>query len=154
MPKLVDASMRQAQALIESSGLKAGKRNYRPDPCLNCVLEQSIKGKKIEPGTMIQNGSVIDLVLGQGQDGEKINTPCLVGLTQVEALEKITQSGFSEGAIICNDCKTKADKEKAKVYKQNPVCSTDDNLLNLGSTIDLYLSTKIKISADSNSYDE
>jgi eukaryotic-like serine/threonine-protein kinase len=154
MPNLVDASMRQALALIESYELKVGKRKYRPDPCVNCVLEQTIKGKKTEAGTMLPKGSVIDLVLGQGQDGEKINAPCLVGLTQVEALEKIAQSGFSEGTIICNDCKTKVDKEKAKVYKQNPVCSSDDNMLNLGSTIDLYLSTKIRMSTDSNSYDE
>jgi eukaryotic-like serine/threonine-protein kinase len=154
MPNLVDASMRQALALIESYGLKIGKRKYRPDPCLNCVLEQTMKGKKIETSTRLPKGSVIDLVLGQGQDGEKINTPCLVGLTQAEALEKIAQSGFSEGSIICNDCKTKTDKEKAKVYKQNPACSSDNNMLNLGSAIDIYLSTKIKMSADSNSYDQ
>jgi len=155
MPNLVDASMRQALTLIEMCGLKAGKRNYRPDPCLNCVLAQTIKGKKIEAGTMVPKGSVIDLLLGQGQEGEKINIPCVVGMTHQEASEKIAESGFSEGAVICKDCKTSADKMKAKIYKQSPSCSSDNNMLNPGSAIDLYLSTKIKAVADTSSiYDE
>jgi beta-lactam-binding protein with PASTA domain len=155
MPNLVDASMRQAQAMIESYGLKAGKREYRPDPCVNCVLAQLIKGKKIEPGTMIPKGSVIDLVLGQGQEGEKINVPCLAGLTRSEATAKIAESGFSEGSVTYSDCKTNADKEKAKVYKQNPACNSDNNMLNPGSPIDMYMSIKVKVAADTSSiYDE
>ena len=47
MPNLVDASMRQALAMLESYGLKVGAREYRPDPCVNCVLTQMLKGKKI-----------------------------------------------------------------------------------------------------------
>lgn len=142
MPNLVDASMRQALALLDSYGLKAGKRDYRPDHCVNCVLAQSMKGKKVEAGEMIPKGSVIDLLLGRGQDGEKINIPCVVGLTHKEASDKIAESGMSEGAVICSDCKTSADKEKAKVSGQSPGCSSDI-LINPGSTIDLYLSTKI-----------
>lgn len=155
MPNVVDASMRQALAMLESYGLKAGKRSYRPDPCVNCVLSQSTKGKKIEPGTMIPKGSVIDLVLGQGQDGEKINIPCLFGLTRQEAADKIAEAGFSEGAISCGDCKTNADKEKAKVFRQDPPCSSDV-MLNPGSSIDLYTSIKTKAATvdTSSVYDE
>ncbi|TAL60340.1 MAG: PASTA domain-containing protein [Bacteroidetes bacterium] len=155
MPNVVDASMRQALAMLESYGLKVGKRNYMSDPCVNCVLAQSMKGKKIEPGTMIPKGSVIDLTLGQGQDGEKINIPCLLGLSHQEATDKIAESGFSEGSVNCVDCKTNADKEKAKVFKQNPTCSSDI-MLNPGSSIDLYTSIKAKLmTADTSSiYDE
>ena len=153
MPNLVDASMRQAQAMLESYGLKAGKRDYRPDPCVNCVLAQMIKGKKVEPGTMVAKGSVIDLVLGKGQGDEKINIPCLIGTTRQEATDKIAESGFSEGAVICPDCKTSADKEKAKVYRQNPSCSSD-NLLNPGTAIDLYLSIKARITPADTTNDE
>ena len=146
MPNLVDASMRQALALLESNNLIAGKRSYRPDPCVNCVLAQSFKGKNIEPGAMVPKGSVIDLVLGQGQDGKKLNIPCVTGLTRKEASDKIAESGFSEGSVVCHDCKTNADKEKAKVVKQNPACS-QDILFSPGSPIDLFLSTKTVITA-------
>jgi beta-lactam-binding protein with PASTA domain len=141
MPNLVDASMRQAQAMLESYGLKAGTREYRADQCVNCVLEQILKGKKVEAGTMIPKGSVIDLVLGKGQGDEKINIPCMIGLSHQDALDKIAENGLSQGAIMCSDCKTSADKEKAKVYKQIPACSSDA-MVNPGNAIDLYLSIK------------
>lgn len=154
MPNVVDASMRQALAMLESYGLKVGKRDYRPDPCVNCVLAQTMKGKKIEAGKMIPKGSVIDLVLGQGQDGEKINIPCVIGLTHKEASDKIAENGMSEGSVICSDCKTNADKENAKVYKQSPGCSSE-TLISPGSAIDLYMTTKIIAApADTSSHEE
>ena len=155
MPNLVDASMRQGLALLESYGLKPGKRDYKPDQCVNCILAQIFKGQKIDAGTLIPKGSVIDLVLGKGQGDEKINIPCVVGLSRKDAAEKIAESGFNEGAVVCNDCKTGSDKETAKVYKQNPACS-QDILLNPGTSIDLYISTKmiIKTPADTISSDE
>ena len=140
MPKLVDVSLRQALAVIESYGLKAGKKEYKPDACVNCVLEQRIKGKPIEPGKMIPKGSIIDLVLGQGENGGQISIPCLIGLTKKDALQKLSENGMSEGTTICTDCKTTTDKTKAKVYKQTPSCSSNDALP--GSTIDLYFGIK------------
>lgn len=141
MPNLVDASMRQALALLESYGLKAGKREYHPDPCVNCVIAQMLKGKKVEAGSMIPKGSVIDLVLGKGEGDEKISIPCMIGLSGKDALAKIAENGLSQGAIICSDCKTSADKENAKVYKQTPACSSGV-MINPGNAIDLYISIK------------
>ena len=152
MPNLVDASMRQAQALLESYGLKAGKREYLADPCVNCVLAQMLKGKKVETGTLIPKGSVIDLVLGKGEGDEKISIPCLIGLPRKDALDKIAENGLSQGAIICSDCKTVADKENAKVYKQTPACSSN-TMANPGSAIDLYLSIKAKVVLQSDTTD-
>src|ERR1051326_3283269 len=106
MPNLVDESMRQALAELETYGLKIGRREYKPDPCVNCVVEQRMKGKKIEAGEMIPKGSVIDLILGQGQEGDKINVPCLNGISLNEAEAKIAENGFSEGDVNCADCKT------------------------------------------------
>ena len=153
MPNLVDASMRQAQALLESYGLKAGKRDYRPDPCVNCVLAQLVKGKKIEPGEMVSKGTVVDLVLGKGQEGELMNIPCVIGLTHKDASDKLAENGMSEGSVICSDCKTTADKENAKVFRQSPGCSSDA-LINPGTSIDLYISTKAIITPTDTSSDE
>ena len=154
MPNIVDASMRQALSLLESSGLKPGRRDYRPDPCMNCVLSQSLNGEKVEPGTMVPKGSVIDLVIGQGQDGELMLIPCLVGLNHREASNRLAESGMSEGAIICDDCKTVSDKDIARVYKQIPSCSKD-GMANPGTAIDLHLTLKpVSVQADSTSSDD
>jgi beta-lactam-binding protein with PASTA domain len=53
MPKLVDHSLRQATAMIESFDLKLGKTRFVPDECANCILEQLVKGKKIAPGELV-----------------------------------------------------------------------------------------------------
>jgi len=153
MPNLVDASMRQALALLESYGLKAGKRDFRSDPCVNCVLTQMMKGKKIEHGTPIPKGSTIDLILGKGEGEDKINVPCVIGLTPAEAIAVIAESGFSEGAMICKDCKSLAEQKKARVFSQSPGCASDHKI-NPGGSIDLYLSTKEKIAVQQDSLDE
>jgi beta-lactam-binding protein with PASTA domain len=73
MPNLVDASLRQAQSLLQSYNLKLGKIEYRTDLCVNCVLAQMKNGKEIKPGTMIPKGSAIDLILGKGQNETQIS---------------------------------------------------------------------------------
>ena len=47
MPNLVDLPIRQAIALIASSGLQMGELRYRPDLSINVVIEQLYNGKKI-----------------------------------------------------------------------------------------------------------
>lgn len=155
MPNLVDASLRQAISILESYGLRVGKRDFKPDPCLNCIIAQTLKGKKIEPGMDISRGSIIDLVIGKGENDEKIPVPYLIGLTQNEAVMKIAKAGFNEGSIICSDCKTTADKQKARVFKQLPVCAPN-SMMPPGISIDVSLTTKpiTKSSADINSSDE
>jgi beta-lactam-binding protein with PASTA domain len=75
MPKLVDKSMRQALAMIESYGLKA-KVVLVTNDCKNCVVKQLFKGKEIQAGTLIQKGSVIEIQVGKGDNPiENISSP-------------------------------------------------------------------------------
>lgn len=76
MPKLVDKSSRQAIGMMESYGLKV-KIKYVGDACKNCVLKQLYKGKEIVPGTLVNKGSVIELLVGKGDGSgeENISNP-------------------------------------------------------------------------------
>lgn len=134
MPKLEDKSLRQALAMIESYGLKIGKINPIPDQCTNCVLKQLVKGRKIEPGTMIEKGTVIDLVVGKGLGDGSSEIPCLIGLTRAEALEKLAESFLNAGAMPFDP---PADSSSARVYKQIPACSNGGSI-NTGSSIDIF----------------
>lgn len=146
MPKLVDRSLRQAAIMIVSYGLKMGRTKFVPDQCANCVLDQLIKGKKIEPGATIPKGTVIDLVVGKGLSDEEVAIPCLYGLSRKEALEKLTEASLSIGIIKYDEPKDSL-SPLAKVYRQSPSCSKEANI-NMGGTIDLYLTTnKSKIPA-------
>ncbi len=69
MPKLVDKSLRQAIAMINSYGLKLNKVTESYGYCQGCVLKQLFEGKAIAVGDKIKKGSKIDLIVGKEQIG-------------------------------------------------------------------------------------
>ena len=65
MQNLVNLPIRQAKAMIESSGLEIGQLRYKPDLSINVVIEQLYKGKNVPEADSLQKGSVVALVMGQ-----------------------------------------------------------------------------------------
>ena len=140
MPKLIDRSLRQAAAMITTFGLKLKTPvHFVPDQCANCVLDQLVNGKSIEPGATIPKGTVIELKVGKGLSDEEVGVPCLYGLSRSEALAKLSEASLSAGAITFDPAKDSA-SSAARVYRQSPSCSKDASI-NLGGTIDLYFTT-------------
>lgn len=148
MPKLVDRSLRQAIAMIESYGLKPGKINWVADPCKNCILQQLSKGREIVPGTKVKKGTIIDLNVGKGTTSETITLPDCVGLTFCDAKNKILASALQIGNIIVD--KNVADTCEAFVYRQTPMAAKDREV-GAGARIDLYITddeSKVKKDED------
>lgn len=147
MPNLVDASLRQATALLESYGLKLGNISYVPDYAQNAVLEQRYKGRKIVPGSSLARGSVINLVLGKGVSDEEVSIPYVIGQTRKQALEAINLAMLSVGAEVFNEKVN--DSSAVFVYRQTPMPS-GEKLIKSGSAIDLfYTSDEDKVKIDS-----
>ena len=72
MPDLKDLSLRQAQSMLESSGLKPGKLIFIKSFDEDAVQNQLFENKMIAPGTKIEKGSVIDLQLGMGAKASEL----------------------------------------------------------------------------------
>ncbi len=139
-PNLVDLPLRQAIALIESSGLEQGQLNFRPDLSVNVVIEQLYNGKEISADDSLQKGSVIDLVLGKGLSNQRTPVPDLIGMFLEPAKKKILISSLNLGTYIYdNTIINGEDTINAFVFKQNPEYKEDANL-QLGSSIYLWLS--------------
>ena len=139
MPDLVDLPIRQAIALIASSGLQMGELKYRPDLSIDVVIEQHYNGRKINRGDSLQKGSVIDLVLGKGLSNTRTPVPDLIGMALEAARNKILTSSLNLGTYIYdNSIRTGKDSADAFVYKQNPEYRDDANL-QLGSAVYLWL---------------
>ena len=138
MPKLQDRSLRQAMAMLETYGLKLGKTQYIADQCLNCVLDQLVQGKKIEAGTIIKKGAMIDLIIGMGLGDEALPIPNLLGMTRSEALAMLTGMSLSEGSVTFD---SSLDTIATKVYKQIPNYSKNATI-KIGSSIDLFFTNK------------
>ncbi len=140
MPDLVDLSLRQATSLMETYGLNIGELSYKPDLCMNCILDQKQNGKTLEPGTRIKRGSVVDLLVGQGLSKELTPVPYLIGINS-EMAKSVLQTSFLNIGLVSYDSKsvkTAEDSLRAKVYKQYPFYTEEPSVF-MGSAVDLFL---------------
>jgi eukaryotic-like serine/threonine-protein kinase len=150
MPNLVDLPLRQAKALIESSGLEIGLLKYKPDLSIDVVIDQQYNGRGIREGDSLQKGSVVDLILGKGLSNQHTPVPYLLGMKLEPAKNKILISSLNLGTFVYdNTIVNAADTDNAFVFKQIPEFKTDANL-QLGSNIYLWLTVdSAKLSVDS-----
>ncbi|MCF6239819.1 MAG: PASTA domain-containing protein [Bacteroidales bacterium] len=137
MPDFTGVSLIQAKADMETYGLKLGKLKYIPDIATNNVLEQMYKGKPIAPGTFIESGAAIDLVLGLGQSDKATLVPDFIGLNKEQAAQTCLENSLSMGVLIYDESVvSSADSVDAMVWKQSPA---KDSRLTIGSPVDLWL---------------
>jgi beta-lactam-binding protein with PASTA domain len=95
MPNLIGFSYRNAEMTLSSAGLKIGDTSYKSDFAKNSVLEQLYNGQTIAPGTKIQMGSAISLVLASGVGESKFAVPNLVGRTYANAKAFMEANGLN-----------------------------------------------------------
>jgi eukaryotic-like serine/threonine-protein kinase len=150
VPNLIDLPVRQALALIESSGLKMGDTRFKPDMSINFVLDQLYNGKKISEGDSLQKGSIIDLIVGKGLSNQRTSVPLLIGMHLDPARDRILVSTLSLGTFVYDSTiVNKDDTLNAFVYKQLPAYKEDASL-QLGSAIYLWLTVdSARLSVDS-----
>lgn len=141
MPDLKDASLKQATMILETYSMKVGQLIYKPDLAKNVVLDQLYDGKPIAPGSDIQKGSTIDLVLGDGLGQTKVDVPNLVGLSLREAKFVLEGSSLNLGAVV-NDQYARGDSMDAIIYRQAPDASASEvKTLNVGEGVDVFVTS-------------
>jgi beta-lactam-binding protein with PASTA domain len=140
MPNLMSMTFRNAEMVLRRYGLKLGDTLFKPDFARNSVLDQEYKGESIKPGTKIQQGSEITLILGNGV-GTEFVVPDLFGLTYRDARIAINEAGLIVGSVVPDgDVK---DTLGAFVYRQNPDrfdYAKQLNHIRQGQIIDVWLS--------------
>lgn len=138
MPSLVGFSMRQAKAELSRAGLVLGKLIYTRDIATNNVLGQQYRGRNIKPGTLIQSGSTIDLLVGLSASDNKTYVPNLVGKQYLRAVDIIQENSLNVGKLAFDkNVKTYADSVSAVVYSQKPAYSSQ--AVRMGAEVALYL---------------
>ena len=70
MPDLKFLTLRQAISIMESAGLKVGRISYIPTFDHDAVQQQLYERKVIEPRTKLDKGSLIDLRVRMGSQGQ------------------------------------------------------------------------------------
>ena len=144
VPKLTDISYRQAKVLLESKGFVIGKVEFVPSEFTDLVLEQKSSGMNILPGTRLDNGAVIDLVVGQNGISTETFVPDFSGMTMTEVLAVLELKQLQSGSVIYDETITnRSDSMAAKVISQFPLADSTV-VVPAGSAINLVLSLQAK----------
>ncbi|MDD2595762.1 MAG: PASTA domain-containing protein [Bacteroidales bacterium] len=139
MPALVGYSLRQAKTEIMSKGLQIGKLTYMEDIATNNVLEQSVNGRRVDPGTMIETETPIDLLLGLNPEDALTYIPHLKGYTYAVAKETIIDNSLNLGIVRYDETVMNYnDSIQAQVFMQNPAYTNEDPYPR-GTKVDIYL---------------
>lgn len=145
MPDLRGFSIKSATLYLQSLGLKVGDTTYVYDIARNAVKEQSYNGKPILPGTKINMGSSISLVIGNGVSDIELDVPNLVGMTVNDARSLLSSYNIVLGAVIPLDAI--ADTLRAYVVNQKPIefttapdGTTTKNKIRPGQIMDIWIS--------------
>ena len=139
MPDLVGYSTRQAKVELLSRGLVLGKLLYVQDMATNNVLRQLQGNREIEPGVMVESGTVIDLVVGLNSLDNVTYVPYLAGLRNLSAVEAVHDHSLNIGSMTFDETvKDYDDSLNAVVYRQVPeACDTIS--VNMGDNVDIFL---------------
>lgn len=143
MPSLTGFSMRQARTELSANGLNIGKLIYVEDIATNNVLAQKYKGRDIAPGTSLDSGSYIDLVVGLNPSDSTTFVPNVIGYRYRMAIELLHDNSLNIlNSKFDNTVSDYSDSLEAYVYGQYPPAS-DSVSVRKGSSVTLYLSKDV-----------
>jgi eukaryotic-like serine/threonine-protein kinase len=138
MPDLVDRSLINAEVVLKSNELVRGRILYEPSPFQNLVKEMRYGGKVILPGTRIQKGAKIDLVVGDGNGPADFVIGNLVGDSFERAKFKLGGWDLHLGKV---EIPVGIDTTGIEifVFKQYPIAGDS---VRVGDPIDLWIGPK------------
>ncbi len=145
-PNLQHAAFRQTLQTLESCGFRVGNIEYVPYDFKNLVIGFKHNNQYIEAGSSLPKGSVINIVLGMGEEGEDLEVfiPRLVGKKITDAVSTAKIGYLNIDKIIPDaTVKTKADSLSAAVYQQTPAYQ-EQGKITAGSYITLYITLQKK----------
>lgn len=138
MPNLVGLSMRQAKAELSSRGLSLGTLMYVSDMATNNVLKQLYRNREINPGTTVESGAEINLVVGLSEEDFGTFIPSVIGMKYMRAVDAIQDNSLNISRLRFDDSvKDYSDSLNAVVYKQSPAASEES--VTMGQEVTLYL---------------
>ncbi len=97
VPQLKLTTLRDADFILESSGLKAGKTIHQASDEFPSGI---IIGQSIEAGAKIQTGTPVDLVISSGRIITNVKVPYLINKSLTEVKSVIADSSLKLGTIL------------------------------------------------------
>lgn len=138
LPELHDISYRQAENMLRQIGLQVGEVSYEPSEYRDLVIGVMHHGENIENGIQLEEGSVVDLVVGIGQGTEMVFVPELRGMTLTQARATLLGQHLTMGAPNYDEQPNEEQDQEFVIYSQDPL---PDKSIREGSSVKVWLST-------------
>jgi len=135
MPDLIDASLKNAQLVLQSYDLILDKVNFVPHFAKNAVLKQFWGEKEIKHGTMLPKGSKINVLVGDGLSTSKVLLPNLVNISFSEAGGILESLQLELGSVSWDENST---EEAGTIIRQKPTFVMGDSIQR-GQIIDIWV---------------
>ncbi len=135
LPDLNDVSLRQADALIKSLGLRVSSIEYRPSEFKDLVIDVLHNDTSITSGTRLVEGSSVTLIVGSGIGDGVSFVPTLIGFSQNEARRRALSMSFVMGSVEYDGIPDENDPSYV-VYRQSP---TPGSQMPAGTRINIWL---------------
>ncbi|MEY3679283.1 MAG: hypothetical protein RI924_1424 [Bacteroidota bacterium] len=137
-PEISGKTYLEVVATLSNYGLKLGDTSYVNDVAKDVVLAFRFRGRDLQSGNSIPKGSIIDLVLGDGNGASEVDIPNLLGLTLSEARMALLGASLKLGTI--NFQGSNRDSIQAKIIKQYPAATDSLSKVSIGSSVNIILS--------------
>jgi beta-lactam-binding protein with PASTA domain len=138
MPDLIGFSMRQATAELQSRGLVLGNLVYKNDMATDNVLAQRCRGRIVAPGTKLETGTVVDLVVGLSEEDMETMVPDIIGMKCLAATDAVHSNSLNVRSVYDSTVKDYNDSLKAVVYSQSP---SAESIAEKGTQVTMFLTT-------------
>jgi len=135
LPRVTDVSLRQAEAILNSIGLRISNIIYQPSEFKDLVIDMTYRGEQVEEGTRIPEGAGVVLTVGSGMGSAQSAVPNLIGLPYTQARNITLDAMFVIGSVDY-DFPPDNDEDVYIVYRQSPAYGGD---LPTGSRINIWL---------------
>ncbi|MFN0201276.1 MAG: PASTA domain-containing protein [Bacteroidia bacterium] len=134
LPKVLDMTVYNAKATLESRKLTIKSIEKVPDIARNAVLKVLVNGKEIKEGTEVAQGTAVTLIIGEGLKEVFVKVPDLVGKTYSEALSILQTSSLGLGSVEYQV----GGGPSGRIFRQYPLSEEDS--VKQGWPIDIWIS--------------
>lgn len=140
LPDLRGWSMRQASANLQGLQFKVAETLYEPGRDRDLVLDIRVDGESVEPGTRLEEGTSLTLVVSYGVGTEYVEMPNLRGMHLTDAEELLRHLHLVEGMVEFDEEPTEDNRRDYIIYQQS---EESGRKVKEGTTITLKLSLDI-----------
>ena len=145
VPNVLNQTSAIAISKLTRKGFEIGKLKSKTDPCDGCAIGLELNGKPVMADSKIPSGSILNLIIGQTNEGAVSAVPALYGLTLDEATLILHDFDLNRGAFIYDNetVTTSGDTLSARVFSQS---------VNPGERIKMGSPINIKLTIDAEKF--